>query len=128
MPGLSVSLSDKYICFCILTVAALCACVMCLYGNTCLSAVMCVLFVCTVKTYVDNHCKNIFPSGNSLKNLVGNSPKSISILPYFRVGLMGNPSDGFHGKTISLSIANFWAEVTITESEKLVSVYTEHMP
>ena len=34
---------------------------------------------------------------------------------------MGNPSDGFHGKTISLSIANFWAEVTIIESANLVS-------
>ena len=34
---------------------------------------------------------------------------------------MGNPSDGFNGKTISLSIANFWAEVSIVESEKLVS-------
>ena len=33
---------------------------------------------------------------------------------------MGNPSDGFHGKTIALSIANFWAEVTIIESAKLV--------
>ena len=33
---------------------------------------------------------------------------------------MGNPSDGFHGKTISMSIANFWAEVTIHDSEKLV--------
>ena len=30
---------------------------------------------------------------------------------YARVGLMGNPSDGFYGKTISLSIKNFWAEV-----------------
>ncbi|KAK8403266.1 hypothetical protein O3P69_000414 [Scylla paramamosain] len=38
---------------------------------------------------------------------------------YARVGLMGNPSDGFNGKTISLSIANFWAEVTIVESPKL---------
>ncbi|CAH1796088.1 unnamed protein product [Owenia fusiformis] len=37
-----------------------------------------------------------------------------------RVGLMGNPSDGFNGKTISMSIANFWAEVTIVESERLV--------
>lgn len=33
---------------------------------------------------------------------------------------MGNPSDGFHGKTISLSIKNFWAEVTIIESKELV--------
>ena len=32
---------------------------------------------------------------------------------------MGNPSDGFYGKTISLSIANYWAEVTIVESAKL---------
>lgn len=33
---------------------------------------------------------------------------------------MGNPSDGFHGKTIAVSIANFWAEVSIVESERLV--------
>ncbi|XP_039271048.2 uncharacterized protein LOC120345593 [Styela clava] len=39
---------------------------------------------------------------------------------YARIGLMGNPSDGFYGKTISLSISNFWADVTIMESEKLV--------
>ncbi|KAJ3099308.1 hypothetical protein HDU97_003282 [Phlyctochytrium planicorne] len=30
-----------------------------------------------------------------------------------RVGLMGNPSDGFFGKTLSLLISNFWAQVTI---------------
>ena len=30
---------------------------------------------------------------------------------YARVGLLGNPSDGFFGKTISLSLANFCAEV-----------------
>ena len=33
---------------------------------------------------------------------------------------MGNPSDGFNGKTISLSIKNFWAEVTIFESARLI--------
>lgn len=38
---------------------------------------------------------------------------------YARIGLIGNPSDGFNGKTISLSIANFWADVTISESQKL---------
>ena len=37
-----------------------------------------------------------------------------------RVGLVGNPSDGFYGKTISLSIENFWAEVSIKESRELV--------
>eukprot|EP00095_Tigriopus_kingsejongensis_P007749 snap_masked-scaffold815_size93432-processed-gene-0.11 protein:Tk07749 transcript:snap_masked-scaffold815_size93432-processed-gene-0.11-mRNA-1 annotation:"glucuronokinase 1-like" len=41
---------------------------------------------------------------------------------YARIGLMGNPSDGFFGKTISLSIKNFWAEVTICESSKLVLI------
>ena len=35
---------------------------------------------------------------------------------------MGNPSDGFNGKTISLSIKNFWAEVTIFESARLILI------
>lgn len=39
---------------------------------------------------------------------------------YARVGLMGNPSDGFYGKAISLAIRNYWAQATITPSEKLV--------
>jgi len=32
---------------------------------------------------------------------------------------MGNPSDGFRGKTISFTISNFYAEVVLWESEKL---------
>uniref|UniRef100_A0A4W5JTW5 Glucuronokinase with putative uridyl pyrophosphorylase n=1 Tax=Hucho hucho TaxID=62062 RepID=A0A4W5JTW5_9TELE len=39
---------------------------------------------------------------------------------YARVGLMGNPSDGFNGKTIAMTISNFWAEVTLIESQTLV--------
>eukprot|EP00911_Craspedida_sp_UC1_P002995 UC1_evm5s2186 len=39
---------------------------------------------------------------------------------YARVGLMGNPSDGFFGKTISLSIANYWAQAQIKPSARLV--------
>lgn len=35
---------------------------------------------------------------------------------------MGNPSDGFNGKTIAMSISNFWAEVTLTESQTLVTL------
>lgn len=34
---------------------------------------------------------------------------------------MGNPSDGFNGKTIAMSISNFWAEVTLVESQTLVT-------
>lgn len=37
----------------------------------------------------------------------------IHVKAYARVGLMGNPSDGFYGKTMSLLISNFWAEVTL---------------
>ncbi|XP_062873193.1 glucuronokinase with putative uridyl pyrophosphorylase isoform X2 [Trichomycterus rosablanca] len=46
--------------------------------------------------------------------------KPITFRSYARVGLMGNPSDGFHGKTIAMSISNFWAEVTLIESHTLV--------
>ena len=35
-----------------------------------------------------------------------------------RVGLMGNPSDGFGGKTLSFLIQNFSAQVTITQNKK----------
>lgn len=38
---------------------------------------------------------------------------------YARIGLMGNPSDGFYGKTLSSCIRNFHAEVTLTESQRL---------
>jgi glucuronokinase len=32
---------------------------------------------------------------------------------YARCGLVGNPSDGFFGKTVSMSIGNFWAQVLL---------------
>jgi len=36
-----------------------------------------------------------------------------------RVGLLGNPSDGFGGKTIAAMIDNFWASVTIRYSPQV---------
>ncbi|KAE8592245.1 hypothetical protein XENTR_v10018702 [Xenopus tropicalis] len=48
--------------------------------------------------------------------------KAITCRAYARIGIIGNPSDGYFGKTISMSIANFWAEVTISESKNLVLV------
>ncbi|XP_068098245.1 uncharacterized protein [Hyperolius riggenbachi] len=48
--------------------------------------------------------------------------KSITCRSYARIGIIGNPSDGYYGKTISMTISNFWAEVTISESKKLVLV------
>ena len=32
-----------------------------------------------------------------------------------RAGLLGNPSDGYNGKTIAISVRNFWAEVVLYE-------------
>lgn len=43
-------------------------------------------------------------------------PKEVVDMSYARVGLMGNPSDGFAGKTVSFLISNFSAEVCITDS------------
>jgi len=38
---------------------------------------------------------------------------------YARLGLLGNPSDGFFGKTLSTTIADFHADVTLWESPTL---------
>lgn len=38
---------------------------------------------------------------------------------YARSGLLGNPSDGYNGKTIALSVRNFWAEVVLYEWETM---------
>ena len=37
---------------------------------------------------------------------------------YARIGLLGNPSDGYFGKTISVSIKNFYAEVLLTPNQQ----------
>ena len=41
---------------------------------------------------------------------------------YARAGLIGNPSDGYFGRTISLIVRNFAAEVTLYESPRLTIV------
>ncbi|HEX9017282.1 MAG TPA: GHMP kinase, partial [Chloroflexota bacterium] len=38
---------------------------------------------------------------------------------YARAGLIGNPSDGYFGKTISVAVRNYAAEVTLFESPRL---------
>ena len=38
---------------------------------------------------------------------------------YARAGLLGNPSDGYFGKTISISVKNFGAHVTLYDSPEL---------
>ncbi len=38
---------------------------------------------------------------------------------YARAGLVGNPSDGYHGKTIAFTFRDFFAEVTLYESPEI---------
>src|SRR5208283_2563111 len=38
---------------------------------------------------------------------------------YARAALIGNPSDGYFGKTIALLVRNFWAEVTLYEWDQI---------
>jgi glucuronokinase len=44
---------------------------------------------------------------------------------YARAGLIGNPSDGYNGKTISIIVRNFWAEVVLYEWDAVEIVQTE---
>jgi glucuronokinase len=44
---------------------------------------------------------------------------------YARVGLVGNPSDGYGGKTLSLIVKNFRAEVVLYEWEEVEIVWTD---
>ena len=51
-------------------------------------------------------------SGNSCMNLIRKRAHA-------RAGLIGNPSDGYGGKTISIIVGNYWAEVVLYEWDSL---------
>ena len=40
-------------------------------------------------------------------------------------GLVGNPSDGYHGRTISVIVRNFWAEVTLYEWDEMELILSQ---
>ena len=44
---------------------------------------------------------------------------------YARAGLVGNPSDGYFGKTISCTLKNFWAEIVLYEWEDVEIVLSQ---
>ena len=44
---------------------------------------------------------------------------------YARAGFLGNPSDGYNGKTISIIVRNFWAEAVLYEWDSVDIVLTE---
>ncbi len=45
---------------------------------------------------------------------------------YARAGLLGNPSDGYNGKTIAISVRNFWSEVVLYEWDTVEIVLAQH--
>jgi glucuronokinase len=45
---------------------------------------------------------------------------SVTVRSYARTGLMGNPSDGMYGKTLGITVSNFWAEVHISQSDRII--------
>ena len=44
---------------------------------------------------------------------------------YARAGLIGNPSDGYHGKTLSLTIPQFRADVSLYEWDQIEVVWSQ---
>lgn len=50
----------------------------------------------------------------------GSSPTTIEHKAYARIGLLGNPSDVYYGRTMSLNIENFWACVSLQPSTDLL--------
>ncbi|KDP46399.1 hypothetical protein JCGZ_10239 [Jatropha curcas] len=51
---------------------------------------------------------------------MGDKSTTIEHRAYARVGLLGNPSDVYYGRTISFSLGNFWATVRLQPSDDLV--------
>jgi len=45
---------------------------------------------------------------------------------YARAGLVGNPPDGYFGKTLSLVVPHFWAEATLYEWDQVELVWGEN--
>ena len=44
---------------------------------------------------------------------------------FARAGLAGNPSDGYHGRTIAFSLRNFWADVVLYEWDEIEVVTSQ---
>lgn len=59
------------------------------------------------------------PNAKSDTASLGTSSRVIKHRAYARVGLLGNPSDVYNGRTISFSLGNFWASVQLQPSDEL---------
>ena len=47
------------------------------------------------------------------------NPNSVTGRCYSRIGLIGNPSDGYYGNTISIAVDNFFTEVSLLKTTVL---------
>ena len=47
------------------------------------------------------------------------NPTSVTGVCYSRIGLIGNPSDGYFGNTISISVDNYSTKVVLLKSDQL---------
>ncbi|RHZ49007.1 hypothetical protein Glove_535g19 [Diversispora epigaea] len=63
--------------------------------------------------YLSTFHKSLNLKQNYSLNLFSHQTIPIITRSYARIGLMGNPSDGFYGKTISFLISNFFTDVTL---------------
>lgn len=71
----------------------------------------------TLASYLDHWASCLDHKLNERSKEFSFQAKPLHVRSYARVGLMGNPSDGFYGKTMSLLISNFWAEVTLIPND-----------
>jgi hypothetical protein len=60
------------------------------------------------------------------REMFSHLPSHVNVVCPARAGLMGNPSDGFHGKTLSFIVNNFYAQVTITSNPTLAVELIPH--
>lgn len=68
-------------------------------------------------------------NGSSLSKgirIYNNESRDLSVNPssvigkcQSRIGLIGNPSDGYFGNTVSITLDNFYTTVTLVKSSKL---------
>jgi glucuronokinase len=71
-----------------------------------------------------DHASSYFE--NYSRETFSHLPDYVNIICPARAGLMGNPSDGFHGKTLSFIVNNFYAQVTITANPTLAVQLIPH--
>jgi hypothetical protein len=75
---------------------------------------------------LDYH-NEIIDMNEALKQKFESLPKHVSTICPARIGFMGNPSDGFNGRTLSFLIDNFCAQVDIIEhAHKNIEICINH--